>query len=377
MKTFRCVCGNTLHFENSLCLNCGRAAGFLPDRGEVAALAPVGISGTVPGPSGAAVAVPGDAAAVAIARLVTPASGGGTYRLCSNWTQQDVCNWLVPSDDPNFLCRSCRLNRIIPDLSKPGNRRLWYRIEVAKRRLLYTLFALGLPLEGRDVDPQRGLAFEFLADPAPPLEFADPAGSHRHIMTGHQKGLITINLAEADDPARESMRERMHELYRTLLGHFRHESGHYYWERLVAGTQWLEPFRKLFGDERTDYAQSLRRHYQGGENAAWEAGHISAYAAAHPWEDWAETWAHYLHMVDTLETAHDFGLRIDGRPVATPKRRGGPVGAFEALRDDWSHVAATLNALNRSMGLSDAYPFVLEGKAVDKLAFVHRVIAAR
>jgi hypothetical protein len=359
MKTYHCHCGATLHFENSVCLQCGRTVGFLPDRHMLAALDP---ADAAPPPDGA--------------QLLKPAAGGDLYRLCANWTQQGVCNWLVRADDSNPLCASCRLNRVIPNLGDPNNRKLWYRIEVAKRRLLYTLFALGLPVEGRQSDPERGLAFEFLADPVPSQEFMDAAGDRRRIMTGHQDGLITINLAEADDTARERMRERMHELYRTLLGHFRHESGHYYWERMVARTEWHEPFRERFGDERADYAESLGRHYQGGD-AGWEKRYISAYASAHPWEDWAETWAHYLHMVDTLETAQDFGLRLGGRPLAPPKGGGGPARDFDVLLADWAHLATAMNALNRSMGLPDPYPFVLHGTAVDKLAFVHRVIAGR
>ncbi len=360
MKTYHCHCGNTLHFENSLCLNCGRATGFLPDRRLLAALDPVDKAA----PEGGV-------------RLLKPTAGGDLYRLCANWSQQDVCNWVVRAEDPQPLCASCRLNRVIPNLSEPNNRRLWYRIEVAKRRLLYTLFALGLPVEGRATDPERGLAFEFLADQTTSQEFVDPAGDRRRIVTGHRGGLITINLAEADDTARERMRERMHELYRTLLGHFRHESGHYYWERMVAGTAWHEPFRELFGDENADYARALASYYGGGGEAGWEGRYISAYAAAHPWEDWAETWAHYLHMVDTLETAQDFGLRLGGRPLASPQGRGGPVGDFEVLLVDWSHLTTAMNALNRSMGLPDPYPFVLNGTAVDKLAFVHRVVAGR
>jgi hypothetical protein len=89
-----------------------------------------------------------------------------------------------------------------------------------------------------------------------------------------------------------------------LLGHFRHEVGHYFWDRLVAtDPHQLEEFRVLFGDDRQDYGEALKRHYDEGAPANWQDTYISMYATMHPWEDFAETWAHYLHIVDTLETA--------------------------------------------------------------------------
>jgi hypothetical protein len=362
MKTFPCHCGNTLYFENSRCLACGRGLGFLPDALILSAFEPVEGGES---PDGLPAPV----------RPLAPQAGGRLYRPCRNYDEFEVCNWLLLEEDPNPFCPSCRLNRVIPNLSTPGNRVLWSRIETAKRRLLYTLFSLRLPVVGQDRDPHAGLAFAFLADPGPGGEFTDPMGRTRTVLTGHQKGLITINLAEADDPERERMRERMNELYRTLLGHFRHESGHYYWERLVANDPVaLEAFRTRFGDERTDYDQALKRHYDAGERSGWRATHVSAYAAAHPWEDWAETWAHYLHMVDTLETAQDFGLRLGERYVSAPNGGGAP---FAALLSDWEHLTAIMNALNRSMGLPDPYPFILSGPAADKLAFVHGLVTGR
>src|SRR5262249_17798301 len=143
-----------------------------------------------------------------------------------------------------------------------------------------------------------GLAFDLLRSPS-----GGPRG-----VTGHNHGVITLNLEEAEDPAREQIRVAMHEEYRTLLGHLRHETGHYYWDRLIGGTGRIEEFRRIFADERQDYATALENHYQKGPPATWRDGYVSAYAAAHPWEDWAETWAHYLHMLDTLECALGFGL---------------------------------------------------------------------
>jgi hypothetical protein len=358
MKTFACECGNILHFENTRCLSCGRAAGFLPAMRRLSALEPE---------------------ADGVWRAL---ADGGRYRLCRNQYEYNVCNWLVPVRDAHDYCVSCRLNRLIPDLSDPQNLPLWYRIESAKRRLLYTLYGLGLPVTGRDEDPVGGLAFEFLADPqATADEFANEAAPHHRVMTGHRTGVITINIMEAEDSVRERIRVQMNERYRTLLGHFRHESGHYYWDRLVADTALREGFRALFGDERADYEQAVHRYYAGGHAQDWQQSWISAYASMHPWEDWAETWAHYLHMVDTLETAHDFDFSVDGRRITTVEAACaqaasgyGTTESFDAMMLDWERLSVALNALNRSMGLPDAYPFSVAGIALDKLRFVHAVI---
>jgi hypothetical protein len=190
--------------------------------------------------------------------------------------------------------------------------------------------------------------------------------------------LITINFAEADDAIREQRRANLQEAYRTLLGHFRHESGHYYWDRLIATSAHLESFRELFGDEQQDYSAALQRHYEQGAPATWQANFISAYASSHPWEDWAESWAHYLHMIDVIQTAVSCGMTLRPRHPNDPlfeadpkllRRRG-----FEPVMDAWFAVTYVLNNLNRSLGQQDAYPFVLSGPAIEKLRFVHKVI---
>lgn len=358
MKTFACACGNTLHFENTRCLACGRGVGFLPGARWLSAFEVDG-SGTL-----------------------RALADGRRYRLCRNQRDYEVCNWLVPAEEPREYCASCRLNRLIPDLGEGRNLALWYRIEGAKRRLLYTLYALGLPVTGRDEDPARGLAFEFLADPqATADEFANETAPHHRVMTGHRTGVITINIMEAEDSVRERIRTQMNERYRTLLGHFRHESGHYYWDRLIADSPWLDSYRVLFGDERADYADAMQRYYAGGSPPGWQQSWVSAYASMHPWEDWAETWAHYLHMVDTLETAQDFGSSIEGRrlsAVETARAQAASgydaTDSFDAVMEDWARLSVALNALNRSMGLPDAYPFAVAGQALDKLRFIHAVI---
>jgi hypothetical protein len=302
-----------------------------------------------------------------------PSAAGRTYRLCDNYTRHNVCNWAVAAEDSHPLCESCRLTRVIPDLGVPGHHEGWYKLEVAKRRLVYTLLGLKLPLLNRIDDPDRGLAFEFLADPGP----AAPP-----VLTGHLNGVITINVAEADDAEREKRRLQMHEPYRTLLGHFRHEVGHYYWDRLVLNSPHLERFRQLFGDERDDYGAALQRHYQNGPPGDWQSRFVSAYSSSHPWEDWAETWAHYLHMVDALETAAACGLRLRPKRKDEPALTGVPnpmderPDTFDELLESWLPLTYVLNNLNRGLGLPDGYPFVLSGPALEKLRFAHEVVGA-
>ena len=227
-------------------------------------------------------------------------------------------------------------------------------------------------------DPQRGLAFDFLRSPA----------NGPRVLTGHEDGIITLNVEEADDVKREQIRTSMHEPYRTLVGHFRHEVGHYYWDRLVAKTHWLDEFRALFGDERTDYDAALQKNYLQGPEPDWPKRYVSAYASIHPWEDWAETWAHYMHMVDTLGTAMSFGIKPES--IAMPFDCFGPEALFAvnmcdgnradserflAFLNSWLKLTAVMNELCRSMGQPDFYPFALPGAAVAKLHFVHLVVS--
>lgn len=352
MKVFHCdYCDHLVFFENTVCVSCEHKLAFLPDVLEIGSLEPVDED-----------------------HWSSPRAGtaGRRYRLCQNYTETLVCNWAVNADDPNPLCESCRLTRVIPDLTVPGNQEAWYRLELAKRRVMYTLLRLGLPVHAVGESGPPGLVFEFLADP---VEGQAP------IMTGHVNGVVTINIAEADDAEREKRRKALGEPYRTLLGHVRHEVGHYYWARLIERAPDLDGFRTVFGDERQDYAASLARHYQEGPPAAWQANFVSAYASAHPWEDWAETWAHYLHMTDTLETAAACGLSLrpgrQGEPALprVPSAAVTPSGSFDHLVNSWHPVTYVLNSLNRGMGLTDAYPFVLAPAAIEKLRYVHEVLA--
>jgi hypothetical protein len=284
--------------------------------------------------------------------------GHNMFRKCKNYAAEEVCNWLVPTTSEHELCEACRLNNVVPDLSVPENRARWGEMERAKRRLVYTLSVLGLPLVPKSEDAEHGLAFDIKADV--PGE---------RVLTGHADGLITLNLAEADAPVRERVRADLHERYRTLLGHFRHESGHYFWERLIRDRRRTEEFRELFGDETRDYAASIAAHY-ANLTTAWNDDYISAYASSHPWEDWAETFAHYLHMIDTLETAQSFGL---AHQIAA-RSRVPDLSDFGLLVDEWTELTVALNALNRSMGLPDAYPFAISARVREKLEFVHHTV---
>jgi hypothetical protein len=348
MKLFECQnCGHPLYFENTKCESCGMRLGYLPARETVTALKSEND----------------------LWRAL--ASPNELYRLCAN-AQHEVCNWLIRSGSSEQFCAACRHNRTIPDLSVAGNLDHWRLMETAKHRLFYTLLKLQLPLATKAEDPD-GLAFDFLAAPAPA---AAP------VMTGHANGLITINLSEADDAERERQRHQMDEPYRTLLGHFRHEIAHYYWSQLIASSDRLPEYRDLFGDECKDYAAALQEHYAKGPPADWPTHFVTAYASSHPWEDFAETWAHYFHMVDTLETARAFGVSL--RPKVA---KGADLAAkidfdpyrseMERIIEAWLPLTFAVNSINRSMGLPDLYPFVLAPTVIAKLTFVHDRIRAQ
>jgi hypothetical protein len=355
MKTFHCTnCQNLVFFENITCLNCGHALAYLPDRALMAALKQ-GDDGHW--------------------HLEGYAQARDSYRLCVNYVEHDICNWAIPIDDPNALCCSCRLTRVIPDLT-PAGTEAWFRLEAAKRRLIETLLSLRLPVYAKDDANPGGVSFEFLKDST------EPNGDSNRVLTGHDNGLITINIAEADDVQRERMRLQQHEPYRTLVGHFRHEIGHYYWDRLIRDSERLESFRSLFGDERADYGEALKRHYAEGAPANWAENFISAYATTHPWEDWAESWAHFLHMSDSLETASAVGLLL--RPTRRDEPSIQPVSpalelmdaGFDSMIDRWLPLTYVMNNLSRGLGLADAYPFVLSPAVIEKLHFIYDTINA-
>lgn len=353
----KCHCGYPVFFRNHLCLHCGRDLGYAPHKMAVLSLESADEDGQW--------------------RQAGTKTKNVLYRRCSNFNTAAQCNWLLTRADSkaHALCKCCRLNRTVPDQSIPENGLRWHKVELAKRRLVSSLIALGLPVQSRiDEDPEQGLAFDILMDvePAP-------------VRTGHSNGIITINAGEADDAAREAIRSALHEPYRTLLGHVRHESGHYYWSRLLDNSRWLEPFRQLFGDERDDYAAALQKHYDEGPDPAWSSTCVSAYASAHPWEDWAETWAHYLHMLDTLDIAMNSGVHSDHLYLLKDRFDASVLYRFEGEQEQadaefltffnaWAGLTSVLNEFSLGMGLQDFYPFVLSSPCITKLHFVHRFI---
>ncbi|MFD4440825.1 putative zinc-binding metallopeptidase [Nocardia sp. NPDC058519] len=341
MRDFVCPnCGQQLAFENSVCLSCRSALGFsLTDRTLVVIGDP-----------------PGDAAVDHAAGVVD----SDRFRLCDN-LHVAQCNWLVDRDGAGpALCLSCRLTRTRPNDSDTSGLAAFAEAEAAKRRLIFELVELGLPIVGRDEDPEHGLAFDLLSSRT------------KGVLTGHIDGVVTLDLAEANDPHREQLRIEMAEPYRTLLGHFRHEIGHYFFPVLVADDAALRRFRDLFGDPFADYQAALDRHYSQGAPPGWKRDYVSSYATMHAAEDWAETFAHYLHIRDTLDTAAAFGLAPAGATLDRPQI--GRAG-FDKIIELWLPLTWSLNMVNRSMGRDDLYPFVLPDRVLEKMRFVHDLCA--
>jgi hypothetical protein len=332
MRAFTCEnCGQLLFFENSLCLRCGHAQGFVASE---------------------------------LTLVLTRPDDGPARPVCAN-AAVARCNWVLEDDNPEGLCGSCRLTHKRPSDADADGLDNFAVAETAKRRLIFQLLDLGLPIED-------DLSFELLSS------------ERKSVSTGHADGVITLDLAESDDVDRERRRAELGEPYRTLLGHFRHEIGHYYWPIIVERAGRVEAYRGLFGDEREDYGEALARHYEQGAPSDWADRCVSAYATMHPWEDWAETFAHYLHIRDTLETAAGFGIVVAGpleaRDASLISAPGPEVveegSSWAAIFRSWLPLTYALNAVNRSMGSDDLYPFALAPAVVEKLAFVHASVEA-
>lgn len=330
MRRFHCRCGARVFFDSLRCVACGAKLGFDPRSMTMTAQPLAGQSTDAP-----------------------------FLRMCRNRIEYNVCNWWLPESSTGDYCDACVLTELLPNLSAPGNAVLWERMERAKRRLLYDLIRLRLFVP--DGGPLAAPTFRFLEDSR-----RNPLVEESFVLTGHYAGTITINLAEAEDSVRHAVREQMRERYRTLLGHLRHESGHLYFNALVvASTEHVQRFRELFGDERVDYSAAIKRHHQRIQTEPVDFGrYISPYAAAHPLEDWAETWSHRLHILDTLETA-----------VACGVTTAADIDAAGWITS-WSELSVTINELNRSLGMDDAYPFSLSPTVSAKLDFVIDVIKA-
>jgi len=349
MKLFNCSnCGHAVYFENIYCQYCHSSLGFETHELNLYALKPENNR---------------------TYRLINGSGNQNSYKYCQNHSY-NVCNWLVPIGSYSPFCKACELNRTIPFLGQKDDYDKWYRVETAKRRLIHSLLRFGLEVKSKNMASYGGIMFDFLSD--------RNATDGKRIMTGHDNGLITINIAEADDIYREMSRNQMNEVYRTLLGHFRHEIGHYYWDILIGRTSKLNQFRTLFGDERADYGFALQQYYSNNTSKIWKKQYISKYASAHPWEDWAETWAHYMHIVDTLETADSFGLNVQPKVAADEMNTSFvdpyTVSNFDNIIDMWLPLTFAMNSLNRSMGLRDLYPFVISKTIKEKLRFIHEVV---
>ncbi|MDC6404612.1 MULTISPECIES: zinc-binding metallopeptidase family protein [Maribacter] len=346
MKLFQCSnCGNSIVFENNRCVSCGYYLAYSSFYNQMVSLSPN------------------------LSQWNTSSLGDGQYKYCVN-SQHGTCNWLVPLDSPSGFCLACSLNRTIPDLSIIKNQESWKKIELAKHRLVYQLLRLRLPIFNKKENFVEGLCFDFLSPK-----------NRDNLKTGHANGVITILISEADSVVREKVKQNMEERYRTMLGHFRHEVGHYYWDVLIRNDKvTLSNFREVFGDESISYENSLQNYYTNGPRHDWQNFHISKYASSHAWEDWAETWSHYLHLMDTLETAYNFGLQT------SPKLKGTndlDVNAnfdpymkndFQAILRTAIPLFYTLNSMNRSMGKDDAYPFVISEPVKSKLTFIHNLL---
>jgi len=345
MRHYQCTCGNVLFFDNSVCVQCKLQVGY-----DVASDQMIALDDAAP------------------------------FRRCQNGLDYAVCNWVIPAAHDAKFCPSCRLNRTIPDVTSPANLEAWHKIEIAKRRVLYTMARLGLSPVSKEQDAVNGLAFHFLRP--------DPGAL---VLTGHDEGVITLSIDEAEGPEREKRRALLGEQYRTLIGHFRHEVAHFYWDRFFQGRAdddpLLEACREVFGDEREDYEAALQRHYTQGPVAAAPGTFITPYASVHPWEDWAETWAHYLHMLDGAETARSFGLNSDSVPipftpfpsetVTLPAQLIWPEGEkeeFLTLLDSWAKLAPAINEVVASLGHPTFYPFVFSDSIIRKFYFVHHMV---
>ena len=347
MKLFRCDhCSNVVYFENTVCESCGHTLGYWHEANMMLSLE-----------------LEGD-------HFTAPRLPGRRFAYCAN-AEHGACNWLVqhgPGADP--YCRACRHNALVPDIADPANLARWQVIERAKKRLFYSLLRIRLPLATRNEDPLHGLGFQFLNEAIAPAP----------VLTGHDSGIITLALTEADDAAREYRRTQFNEPYRTLLGHFRHEIAHHFWDILIGGQPAHAEFRALFGDESAGYATALHAYYTNGAVPGWQSTHISAYATSHPWEDWAETWAHYLHIVDTTEMAAAFGVHLDPRVDVAGELKTRidfdpyRLAAIDELIEHWVPLSSLINNLNRAVGQHDAYPFVLTPAVVGKLEFIQRIV---
>lgn len=344
MKIFQCGhCNHSIYFENVECENCGHISGFRAEDRKMLTFDATG------------------------KKLISDREGI-EYKFCKN-KEYEVCNWVLEKDSLEEFCSACQLNRTIPKLSDSDNFENWTHLEIAKHRLVYQLQKIGLPLPNKMDHDEIGLCFDFVARQNNPK-----------LMTGHASGIITILISEADSVLREKIRKQLKEPYRTLVGHLRHEVGHYFWDRLIRDNPVaLQECRAVFGDESQNYGKALQEYYKTETQKDWQKYFISEYATSHPWEDWAETWAHYLHIMDMVETGYFF--RISVKPAVKSKILKTSVSFdpykitnFDTIIQTCVPLSFAVNSMNRAMGIPDIYPFVISPAIIEKLRFIHRLL---
>ena len=319
MRAFGCeVCGAELFFENSVCVRCGSAVGYSREHGTL-------------------VAVTAD------------------RPICANLNRCG-CNWIADPASVLGLCFSCRLTRTRPaDADAVGLAQYWVA-EAAKRRLIFGLDELELPI--MISDGFAGLAFDLLSS------------TQGKIITGHLNGIITLDLAESNDSHREALRQSMDEPYRTVLGHFRHEIGHYYCQLLALTPDRRDEFRTLFGDETLSYEEALQRHYASRELAS--SGRASSSARTRPCirsRISRRCSATSCTSPTRCRRRGSSGCCRNRISATTSSRHAGTARKLrksllerpmaEVVGETWLPVSKGLNQINRSMGKPDLYPFVL------------------
>lgn len=277
---------------------------------------------------------------------------------CVNQTH-GVCHCF--NEAPKKLCRWCEFTNVIPPLSQTESIARWRAMESAKRRLLLQLEDLRLPPFIADTLQTHPLRFDFLEDSV------DAEGKPKKVTTGHENGLITINLAEADSVHRERLRVQFGEPQRTLIGHMRHEVGHYIdwaWASRVAAKK----YHSLFGDpDAVDYSEAMKRHYEQGPPTDWHDNHASAYATMHPWEDFAETVNLYLDIMAIATTANDIGGQgLDLSPETDAAK------LVKSVLD----IVIQVSEYNFDLGLLPLLPERLSPMVVHKLSYVHSLRSA-
>jgi hypothetical protein len=365
MNTYQCSCGNRLFFNNTVCINCRNEVGWCEHCHTVAPLQPIENMAASPNAAAPPTQTQQQNNASAPPSLTTPPityrcgnpKCGATVVKCRNYSDEHVCNRVLITSalsEKEGLCQACRLNDVIPDLATEGNRERWAKLELAKRRLLLQLDELHLKYAPEDVGDEHPLVFDFKA-----------SMPEEQILTGHADGRITINITEADTVERERVRKQMHEPHRTLIGHMRHEVGHFYWMTLVHGKCEAE-CAAVFGDHNLPpYADALKLYYKQGPPADWQGRFVSAYATAHPWEDFAETWGFYFDMWAVLMTMHHHLPTLAADPYSL---------TIAGLARTYQQLGIFFNEVNRTMGLKDLVPEIISPEAIKKLAFIDQLI---